>query len=80
MSKKPWRVSKKRLAALEAEVEEICDAQAAIHRQPGQRTRSDWDAIADLNARYARTTTARDTMHFTLWRKKRERDRARLSD
>jgi hypothetical protein len=80
MSKGPWRVSKKKLAALTAEVEEILAAQEAIHAQPGRMKRADWDAISDLNGRYARTTTARDNMYFTLWRLQRQRAAARQSD
>ena len=73
MSRGKWRVSKRRLAALDAEVAEIVDAQEAIHAAPGQMTNADWDAIADLNRRYARATDARDRMRFTLWRKQREK-------
>ena len=80
MSKAPWRVSKKRLREVEAEIATICAAQEANTSKGRYRTRADNEALADLNGQYARATDARDRMRFTLWRKQRERERARMSD
>lgn len=77
MSKRPWRVSQRRLDSLDAECAALRDEQQAVHDSPGQMTRADWTEISALTGQLIRLTDDRDRLAGALWRSRRAKDRRR---